>query len=192
MNAAQRHSAFAGVFPDYAITSNPPGVRVKADTGVEVMTPGDLKLPRNKPHTLVAEYSGAGAQQKDLRCGLNGWVIGNILIGGIIGVVIDFASGAYGDLSPTMVHFDFTPAGQSVEQRKKDYLAAHPDLKENVRSAILYERPLSGMATSELIAALGDPDQVVPAGKDEKYVYENRDPKCYIIRGDKIQRIERK
>jgi hypothetical protein len=174
------------------ITSNPPGVRVKADTGVEVTTPGSLKLPRNRPHTLVAEYAGAQPQQKDLQSGLNGWIFGNILIGGIIGVVIDIASGAYGDLSPATACFDFTPVGQAAEQRKREYLASHPDLRENVRCAILYERPLYGMKKDELVAALGDPDEVVQAGKSEKYVYESRDPKYYFVRDDRIQRIERK
>jgi len=183
---------FSGRNQDIHVTSDPPGVRVKADTGVEAVTPANLTLPRSKPHTLVAEYPNAEPQQKELQCGMNGWLIGNVLIGGIIGIVIDVASGAHGQLSPGAVHFDFTEAGVLAEKRKKEYLDAHPDLRSTVKFAILYERPYPGMSKEELVAAYGDPDQVVQEGKYEKCVYLNRDPQCWYVKNGSVARTLRR
>lgn len=173
------------------VTSNPPGVRVKADTGVEVVTPGTLSLGRNKAHTLVAECDGSEPQQKELQCGMNGWLLGNILVGGLIGIAVDLVSGSYGQLSPDTVYFDFTEAGLLSEQRKQEYFASHPKLSNSVRSAIQEERPRAGMKREELIAAFGEPDQVVQEGKYEKCIYLNREPQGWYIRNGSVYRTVR-
>lgn len=182
----------SGRHQDIHVTSDPPGVRVKADTGVEVTTPAELSLTRNKRHTLVAECEGSEPQQKELQCGMNGWIVGNILIGGVIGVVVDIVSGAHGQLSPDAVHFDFTEAGRLSENRKSEYVASHPDLKKSIRVAIQTERPHPGMRKDELIAAFGEPDQVVQEGKYEKCVYLNRDPQCWYIKNGAVYRTLRR
>ncbi len=182
-------SIVSGRNQDIHVTSEPPGVKVEAENGVSVTTPGELTLVRNKPHTLVAKYAEADPQQKELRSDLNGWVFGNILFGGIIGAVVDFASGASGKLTPDAIHFDFTEAGKARMRRKMEYLKAHPDVDERVRFAIMHEKPRNRMSKDELVAALGEPDQIVPEKKYEKYVYESRDPKYYYVRNDAIERI---
>ncbi len=179
----------SGKNQDIHITSDPPGVQVKAETGVTITAPGDLTLARNKNHTLVAQYGDAPPQQRELQSNLNGWVFGNILVGGLFGIVIDFASGAYGTLTPGAVHFDLTEAGQAVLQRKMDYLQSHPEASEKIRFAILNGRPLNGMSREVLVVALGEPDQTVTQGKYEKYVYESHNPRYYYVRHDRIERI---
>jgi hypothetical protein len=179
----------SGKNQDVHVTSDPPGVQVKTETGVTITAPGDLTLPRNKNHTLVAQYGDAPAQQRDLQSNLNGWVFGNILVGGLFGIVIDFASGAYGTRTPGAVHFDLTEAGQAALQRKMDYLHSHPETSERIRLAILNDRPLNGMSREVLVVALGEPDQIVTERKYEKYVYENHNPRYYYIRNDRIERI---
>lgn len=182
----------SGRHQDIRVTSDPPGVRVRADSGVEITTPGELSLTRNRSHTLVAEHQGTEPQQKELQCGMNGWILGNILIGGVVGVVVDLVSGASGQLSPAAVHFDFTETGLLSEKRKNEYLTSHPDLKKTVRTAILYERPYSGMKREELVAAFGEPDQTVEEGKYEKYIYLKRDPQCWYIRNGSVIRTTRR
>lgn len=174
---------------DVQITSNPPGAQVKSDTGLSVTTPGEMSLVRNKPHSLVAEYGDADAQQMELRSDLNGWVFGNILIGGIIGAVIDFASGASGKLTPDAVHFDFTETGQTRMRAKMAYLEANPGMDKKVRFAIMHEKPLNQMSQEVLLIALGEPDEIVQEKKYEKYVYENHDPRYYYLKDGCIQRI---
>lgn len=95
------------------ITSTPSGATVTADSGPSVRTPGSLVLTRKKAHTLVAEYPGREPQTQQLKKGLNNWVWGNILIGGLIGLVIDIVSGSINELKPTKVHFNFEGAATS-------------------------------------------------------------------------------
>jgi hypothetical protein len=94
------------------VTSEPIGAKVTADGVNSITTPGTMVLKRNQPHTLVAEFPGYPAQQQRLDKKLNNWVFGNILLGGIIGLVIDFVSGSADELSPKEVHFNLkTPSG---------------------------------------------------------------------------------
>jgi hypothetical protein len=181
-------SIVSGRNQDVHITSNPPGAHVESETGVSVTTPGEITLVRNKPHTLVARYGDAEPQQVELRSDLNGWVFGNILFGGIIGAVIDFASGASGKLTPDAVCFDFTEAGKAHMEKKMAYLESHPGLNTRVRFAIMHERPLNGMSAEVLVIALGEPDEIVPEKKYEKYVYEGRDPRYYYVKDGSIVR----
>jgi|GEM_PF-2378450 len=176
---------------DIHVTSNPPGVKVKADNGVEVTAPGDVTLARNKPHTLLAHCEGSEPQRRELECGVNGWLFGNILFGGLIGIVVDMASGAHGELSPKAVHFDFTEAGKLAEQRKQAYFDAHPKVTGSVRKAIQEERPRTGMDKDAMLAAFGEPDEITQEGKYEKCVYESRDPQCWYIRNGTIQKTRR-
>lgn len=89
------------------VTSTPSGATVTADGDTTITTPGEFTLERKKTHTLVAEYPRRGKQEVQLEKKLNNWVWGNILIGGIIGLVIDVVSGAIDELHPKEVHFDF-------------------------------------------------------------------------------------
>ncbi len=89
------------------ISSTPAGARITADTGTSITTPGSIVLERKTAHTLVAEYPGSKQQQQQLQPKLNNWVWGNILIGGVIGLVIDIVSGSVNELQPKEVHFRF-------------------------------------------------------------------------------------
>lgn len=95
------------------ISSTPSGAKVTADTGTSIVTPGSIVLERKSAHTLVAEYPGRGQQQQKLEKKLNNWVWGNILIGGLIGLVIDIVSGSINELQPKEVHFNFEKATTS-------------------------------------------------------------------------------
>jgi hypothetical protein len=89
------------------ISSTPSGARVTADNGTSITTPGSIVLERKIRHTLVAEYPGCKEQQQQLQPKLNNWVWANILIGGLIGLVIDIVSGSVNELQPKEVHFRF-------------------------------------------------------------------------------------
>jgi hypothetical protein len=104
----------SGSTQEIPISSTPSGAKVTADNGTSIVTPGSIVLKRKTAHTLVAEYPGYDQKQQKLEKKLNNWVWGNILIGGIIGLVIDMVSGAVNELKPKEVHFRFgEPAEES-------------------------------------------------------------------------------
>lgn len=96
-----------GKYQSVPVTSEPQGAKVRADTGEIIMTPGKFHLLRNESHILVAEYPGYGPQEVRLHNKAQGWVWGNILLGGIIGLIIDCVSGSSDELVPKEAHFNF-------------------------------------------------------------------------------------
>ncbi|MHC4076529.1 MAG: hypothetical protein ACYSRZ_09005 [Planctomycetota bacterium] len=115
-------TVMTGKYQSVPITSEPPGVKVRADTGETVITPGRFHLLRNEKHTLMAEYPGYESQQVRLHNKAQGWVWGNILLGGVIGLIIDCVSGASDELVPKEVHFNFVSpelTTQTVAQKQK-------------------------------------------------------------------------
>lgn len=108
-------SIMSGSTQEIPISSTPPGAVVTADSGTRITTPGSIVLRRKTRHTLVAELPGYPQQQVQLEKKLNNWVWGNILIGGLIGLVIDMVSGSIDELHPKEVHFQFGDATDEDE-----------------------------------------------------------------------------
>jgi len=172
------------------VTSEPPGVKVRAETGEYIETPGQFDLMRNKDHVLVATYADADAQQIQIKHGLQGWFFGNILLGGIVGGIVDLASGSSDKLTPTKVHFDFSSAGQATAKRQQEYLKAHSDVKPEVQVAIENQAAVKGMTKDQLIASMGVPDQIAQEGDYDKFTYKSRDPKCYLFKNGALEKTE--
>lgn len=129
-----------GKYQSVPVTSDPPGAKVKADTGETITTPGKFKLLRNKDNTLLAQFQGYAPQQLTLHNKAQGWVWGNILLGGGIGLIVDCVSGASDELVPKKVHFSFVnpelTTKEAVKPKKKDKKTAEkvvPDKDSQVR-----------------------------------------------------------
>jgi hypothetical protein len=87
------------------VSSSPTGASVTAEPGgYRITAPGEMALKRNATgYKLKFEKEGHQPVEVELTVGLNGWVWGNIVIGGVIGILIDFSSGAYYELQPGVV-----------------------------------------------------------------------------------------
>ena len=179
-----------GKYQNIPVTSEPPGIKVRLDTGASITTPGSFDLSRNQDHTLVAEYPGCEPQQKELKHKLQGWFWGNIFLCSVIGGIVDLASGACYELRPEKVHFDFTSAGQAVASRQRSYLESHPETNEEVRFAILNELAKKGMTKEELMTSLGKPDLIDQEGESEVFVYNNRKIQRYYLKNGVLKKTK--
>jgi len=179
-----------GKYQNVTVTSEPPGAKVRAETGEYIETPGCFNLQRNRDHVLVAQYPGCEQQQRHIKHGLQGWFWGNILLGGIIGGVVDLASGSSDKLTPNKVHFSFSEAGQVAAGRASEYLQDNPDVKDEVRVAIENELAVKGMTKDQLIASLGVPDEITKADGYDRFTYESREPKCYYFKDGVLEKAE--
>jgi len=178
-----------GKYQRVMVTSEPPGVTVRSDTGEAITTPGNFNLQRNQSHVLVAERQGCEPQQRTLKHGLQKWFYGNILIGIIPGVV-DLATGSAEKLIPDKIHFDFTQTGQKIAQRQQEYLKAHSDVKPEVQIAIENQAAIKGMTKEQVIASLGIPDQIAQDGGYDKFTYNSRTPKLYLFKDGALEKTE--
>ena len=179
-----------GKYQTVTATSQPPGVKVRAETGEYIETPGQFNLLRNKDHILVADYPGAEPQQRQIKHGLQGWFFGNILLGGVLSGVAYLASGSSRKLTPNTVHFNFSSAGQAAAKRQREYLEAHSDVKPEVQVAIENQVAAKGMTKEQLIASLGVPDQITEEGGYDKFTYRTRGPKCYLFKNGTLEKTE--
>ena len=87
------------------VRSIPPGVVAKSGER-QTLTPGELKLRRNKEHTITFEKEGLPAREATLKPKLSWWLLGNVVFGGLVGLIVDLATGAGFRLDPTNVEMD--------------------------------------------------------------------------------------
>lgn len=103
----------SGSTQDLDVSSVPPGATVTAEPGgYRVTTPAKLTLKRkDAPYRLTFALDGYEPYNVTVSSGTNGWVFGNLIIGGLIGIIVDSSSGAINKLTPGEVHANLIKAG---------------------------------------------------------------------------------
>lgn len=96
-----------GKYQTVPVSSMPPGAHIRSSSGDICVTPCQLNLLRDNEYVLVASLDGYDHQQQSLGKDTSGWFWANIILGGIVGGVIDKASGSGDKLVPGKIHFDF-------------------------------------------------------------------------------------
>jgi hypothetical protein len=91
------------------VNSSPSGAAVKIDGRDFGVTPTMAKLTRKDSHIVRLELAGYQPRETQLEKSLNPWVFGNILLGGVIGVVVDVVTGGINELKPDEVDLTFGP-----------------------------------------------------------------------------------
>ncbi len=110
VNASGCATLVKGVYQPIGITSKPAGALVKVDGIDKGETPMVIKMKRNKAHTVQLDKPGYETFEGAIATKSSGWIWGNILIGGLIGLVVDLISGASNNLDPDSVHAELTPS----------------------------------------------------------------------------------
>ncbi|QNK77959.1 PEGA domain-containing protein [Winogradskyella sp. PAMC22761] len=82
------------------ITSEPSSAKVYINEIEIGQTPVQKNLRRNQEYQLTLKLDGYKTYETKLEKKFNAWYIGNVLIGGIIGLVIDPITGAMHKLKP--------------------------------------------------------------------------------------------
>lgn len=96
-------------------------------TGQSCVTPCELRLPRKQDFTVTFNlegYQSGGANVRSgwSRGGTQTFIIGNIIIGGLIGMGVDASNGATRDLFPNPLEVTLVPNAPAVADA-----AAAPD-----------------------------------------------------------------
>ncbi len=97
-------SIVSGKTADVHIRSNPPGAEVFVDEITRGTTPMMLKLKRKQRHTMKFVKEGYAEEMRMTRKGFNWWFVGNVIFGGIIGIIVDFATGAVYSVQPEEIN----------------------------------------------------------------------------------------
>lgn len=90
------------------ITSKPTDADCKIDGNLVVKTPTVTELKRSKPHTVICEKQGYEPAGQTITSHVSGWLLGNFLLGGPIGLLVDVISGGAWKLKPESVDMTLT------------------------------------------------------------------------------------
>ncbi|HEX6929947.1 MAG TPA: PEGA domain-containing protein [Gammaproteobacteria bacterium] len=96
-------SIVSGTTQPISFNSTPPGATILINGADMGKTPTTLHLKRNENYAVSIQLEGYMPETVNITRSMNGWIFGNIIFGGLIGIVIDAASGAMYKLTPEQV-----------------------------------------------------------------------------------------
>ena len=130
-------SIIHGSRQDVRVTSVPSGAVVRVNLNNQATTtPGVLTLNRKEiGYVLTFEKQGYKPVEVSLRRTVDGWLFGNILFGGLIGLVIDFSSGSAYKLTPDDVSTVLNQMNVSLKDTKKGDLLVVVDMERLPKQA---------------------------------------------------------
>ncbi|MBW7886814.1 MAG: PEGA domain-containing protein [Bacteroidetes bacterium] len=100
------------------ISSSPTGAKVTVDGKILGDAPLFANLGRGDEHIITLELPGYQKSQFTITKSVSGWVWGNIIFGGLIGLAIDAVSGGLYDLSPEQINAELKKDGITAIQQK--------------------------------------------------------------------------
>jgi hypothetical protein len=117
-----------GTRQDVAFSSSPTGAEVWVDSVKMGETPVVAKLRRKDTHAVRFVLNGYRPYETTITRSVSGWVFGNIVFGGLIGLGVDAISGSIYKLSPEKVTGTLTDA-RTVALAKADAIYIDVEMK---------------------------------------------------------------
>jgi uncharacterized protein YceK len=103
-----------GTKQQIGFSSTPSGATVMVDNSEKGVTPVIVKLSRKSNHIVKMVVPGYKPYEATITRGTSGWVWGNIVFGGLIGLVVDAISGGIYKLKPEQVEAILAKEGASI------------------------------------------------------------------------------
>jgi len=123
-----------GTSQDFSINTDPGGARARLSTGTECTTPCEVSLKRRHDVRIDITKEGYEPAYVLVQSRTGGAIAGNVLLGGLVGGVVDAASGATNFLAPQPLNLRLArmSSGEEPVLLNKDgevdmTLAAHND-----------------------------------------------------------------
>ena len=106
-----------GTSQQVGINSQPVGATVVVDSQTVGVTPVAAKLARKRAHRITVTMQGYEPFAMVTTRKTSGWVWGNIVFGGLIGLIVDASTGGLYDVRPEEVNAQLTRTGAMGEVR---------------------------------------------------------------------------
>lgn len=104
-----------GTKQNIGISNNPSGAKVIIDGRIIGNTPLTEELSRKDNHFVKIELDGFIPYETTLTRKLSGWVAGNIIFGGLIGLAVDAITGGMYKLTPEQIQAELKKSGMSMK-----------------------------------------------------------------------------
>jgi uncharacterized protein YceK len=119
-----------GTTQGIGFSSTPSGASITVDNQTHGTTPTVVNLDRKDTHIVKIELAGYQPFEATITRSVSGWVWGNIVFGGLIGLVVDAISGGLYKLSPEQLHGALSKEGVGLLHKEDAIYVAvtlHPD-----------------------------------------------------------------
>jgi hypothetical protein len=114
-------SIMHGTSQDVGISSTPTSAFVTVDNAAKGQTPFVAKLSRKDNHVIHITADGYAPADLTLTHSTSGWVWGNLLFGGIIGLAVDAITGGLYKLTPEQLNATLAKQQASVAPTKDGF-----------------------------------------------------------------------
>ncbi len=94
---------------ELSVSSEPSGATVVIDGTERGVTPLATKVERKKDHAVVLTKEGFEEAQSRVESHISWWVAGNIIVGGLVGILVDVMSGGGYTIDPDKVAVTLKP-----------------------------------------------------------------------------------
>jgi hypothetical protein len=126
-----------GTTEQVQIQSNPSGAEAKTSMGHTCVTPCTLQFSRKDEFTVTINKAGYHIAQVPVKTQVGGagaaGFVGNVVVGGVVGMGVDAATGATLEHFPNPVIVDLIPVPKGQQQRTIEIVpAAKPVTTEEV------------------------------------------------------------
>lgn len=98
-----------GSTEELSVSSEPSGATVVIDGTERGVTPLATKVERKKDHAVVLTKEGFEENQSRVESHISGWIAGNIILGGLVGLLVDVMSGGGYTIEPDKVAVTLKP-----------------------------------------------------------------------------------
>ena len=114
-------SIMHGTSQDVGISSTPTSASVTIDNATNGQTPFVAKLSRKDSHIIHIAADGYQPADLTLTRSVSGWVWGNLLFGGLIGLAVDAITGGLYKLTPDQLNATLAKQSASVAPTKDGF-----------------------------------------------------------------------
>lgn len=113
-------SIMHGTRQSVGIASNPSNASVWVDKNYAGNTPMVVEMSRKDNHIVRIELDGYQPYEATFSRQLSGWVFGNIVFGGIIGLAVDAISGGLYMLTPDQIQAEMRSNRMAYSKKSND------------------------------------------------------------------------
>ena len=113
-----------GTTQEVGISSNPSKASVTINGQDKGVTPVILDLKRKDSHLIRIELDGYEAYETTLTRKVSGWVWGNIVFGGLIGLAVDAVAGGMYKLTPEQITAELRNGNLTLNENDKGFFIA--------------------------------------------------------------------
>ncbi len=106
-------SIMHGTRQTVGISSNPSNAEVWVDNQYIGCSPTIVELSRKDNHYVTIKLQGYQPYEVALTRGVSGWVFGNVVFGGLVGLAVDAISGGLYELTPDQIQGELRKGNES-------------------------------------------------------------------------------